>query len=611
MRKIKNRLSLIIGMVLIATIIILPFHSAVITAQSNAPKSKDNSTVEIGSKEEVIYATLSATGMVNQIYAVNILNVQKEGLVSDYGTYSSVENLTSTTNLTNENDIISVTALPGRFYYQGNMTSTTLPWDINITYYLDSSEISADMLAGKSGHLEFVITTKQNKEVDSSFFEHYLLQVSVTLDTNKCDNIIADSATLANAGTDKLLTYTVMPSEDGNISISADVTDFEMKGIELSAVPFSLNIEIPDTSSLSNNMELLSDAITQLSDGMTTLESGVSEMNSGAASLKSGSREFNVGIDKINNKSVELINASSSISAALSTLSTSLKESSGGSDLSKLSELPSGLLQLSSGLDEISSGLTELGSGFSTAYTALSSAIEAIPDTEISTDALQKLSRNNPNDPALNQLLETYKAARTVKATYQMVSSAFTAVVPSLTTMVSSLDTISSSLTKIGTQLATSSEGSDLTASITQLSTGIAMLSDNYKEFHTGLKSYTGGISQLASSYHMLNTGITEFATGTDELYYGIGELSDGTGELKEKTENMPEQIEVAIDDLMADYDTSDYTPISFVSSQNTNVKSVQFVIKTNNIEKMDIPTEESVQKENENFWTRLKDLFV
>jgi X-X-X-Leu-X-X-Gly heptad repeat protein len=611
MKKIKNVILTSIALVLIASFLITSVNMAVISAEANASKTNTSDTGNVESKEEVIYATLDPSGNTKQIYAVNILNVTKQGIVSDFGSYTSIKNLTSINDVVYDEDKISVEASPGRFYYQGDMNSLNLPWDIEIAYYLDTIKLSAEELAGKSGSLEIVIMTKPNEEVDSSFFDNYLLQIGLTLDTNKCDNIVAEGSTMANAGTDKVITFTVMPAAMGNITIRTDVTDFSMEGIEFSAVPFSMNIELPDTSGLTDNFDLLSGALNQLNDGISAIQKGVSEMSSGTTSLKNGSLDFNAGIDEISAKSEELVGSSSSISSALSSLSTSLTGALDSNDLSALSELPTGLVQLSSGLDEISGGLTDLATGYATAYTALSTAIETIPDTEISAEALQKLSASNPNDAALNQLLEVYTAARTVKGTYQMVSKAFTAVEPNLTSMATSLDTISSSLNTIGTKLATSHESSDLTSSITQLSTGIATLSNQYKAFHTGLKGYTGGVSDLASAYNGLNMGITELSDGTEELYSGIRELGDGSGELVNQTDDLPEQIEATIEELMADYDTSDYTPISFVSSQNTNVASVQFVLKTDKIEKEELPKAETQQTKKENFWTRLRDLFV
>jgi X-X-X-Leu-X-X-Gly heptad repeat protein len=611
MRKIKNIILPFLVIVLIASSLIISENMTVTTAKTNTSKKNVAGIGTIASKEEVIYATLEPSGKTKQIYAVNILNVTKQGMISDFGNFISTKNLTSMNEMFSDEDKISVEASPGRFYYQGNMDSMKLPWAIEVTYSLDTIKQTAKDLAGKSGQLEIVITTKPNTEVASTFYDHYLLQISLTLDTNKCDNIIAEGSTMANAGTNKIITFTVMPKTMGSMTIQAEVKDFSMDGIAFSAIPFSMNLDLPDTSGLTDDFNVLSDAIHQLKDGITTLKNGVTTLNDGTATLKNGSSEFNTGLDKISEKSEDLAGASSTISYALSSMSASISSALGSNDLSELSELPTGLVQLSSGLDEISNGLTELATGYASAYTALSTAIDTIPDTELSPEAIQKLSASNPNDATLILLLEVYTAARTVKGTYQMTSKAFAAVEPNLTSIASSIDKISATLKQIGSQLATSLDSSDLTSSLKQLSDGITTLSDQYKTFHNGLSGYTGGVSELASAYDGLNHGISELSEGTKELYSGVDKLQEGSNELANQTDDMPVQVEDTIEKLMADYDTSDYTPISFVSSKNKNVTSVQFVLKTDKIEKEVLVDKETEQTEKENFWTRLKDLFV
>jgi X-X-X-Leu-X-X-Gly heptad repeat protein len=611
MRKIKNIILPSLALILVASFLITSGNMAVTTATTNTLKKNVADTGTVASKEEVIYATLDPSGKTKQIYTVNILNVTKQGMISDFGSFTSTKNLTSMNEVVYDEDKISVEALPGRFYYQGDMDSLNLPWDIEVTYSLDTVKQTAKDLAGKSGPLEIVITTKPNAEVDSTFFDNYLLQISLTLDTSKCNNIIAEGSTIANSGTKKIITFTVMPKSMGSMTIQTDVKDFSMDGIAFSAVPFSMNIALPDTSGLTDDFDVLSDAINQLKDGITTLKNGVSTLNDGTATLKNGSSEFNTGLNKISEKSEDLEGASSTISYALSSMSASLSSALSSNDLSELSELPTGLVQLSSGLDEISSGLTELATGYASAYTALSTAIETIPDTEISSEAIQKLSASNPNDATLNQLLEVYSAARTVQGTYPMVSKAFAAVEPNLTSIASSLDKISTTLKQIGTQLAASLDSSDLTSSLNQLSDGITTLSDQYKTFHNGLSGYTGGVPELASAYNGLNHGISELSKGTEELYSGVDKLQEGSHVLASQTDDMPAQIEDTIEKLMADYDTSDFTPISFISSKNKNVTSVQFVLKTDKIEKEALAYKETEQTQKENFWTRLKDLFV
>jgi X-X-X-Leu-X-X-Gly heptad repeat protein len=260
-------------------------------------------------------------------------------------------------------------------------------------------------------------------------------------------------------------------------------------------------------------------------------------------------------------------------------------------------------------LDQIAKGLSDLGTGYSGAYSALDEAIKSIPDEEISEYSLQALMIEHPQDATINQLIQTYAAARKVKGTYQATAPAFAAVNTNLSTLSGNISEISGSLYLISGQLSSGFEETDLTSSITQLSAGIALLSDNYQSFHEGLTAYTGGVSKLASSYSRLNSGIADLSDGTEKLDTGMKELVKGSSELEKQTDNMPEQIETAVDEILADYDTSDFIPESFTSEENT-VTSVQFVLQTEQIKKPELQEEVVVQNDNKNIWTRLKELF-
>jgi putative membrane protein len=610
MNNIKKRLLSFLLIITFCTAMVASSGMTAMSEASNTAKSGSTTAGEIASKEEVIYAALDSSGITMNIYVVNILNLIKEGIVRDYGTYSSVKNLSSTQQLDFNSDSVTTAAPIGRFYYQGNMEALYLPWDINITYKLDGKLLSGSELAGKSGHLEINLQTTQNKSVNTSFYHNYLVQISLTMDTNRCRNITAANSTIANAGSNKRIAFTVMPSKEGNFTVSADVTDFIMDSIELSAVPFSMNIELPDTSELTGNLLLLSEAIGQLNSGITSLKEGLLAIDSGTASLDIGSAEFKSGLDQIHVKSASLVRASASISTALTTISAACKGAD-TNDLSAFSLLPSGLSALSTGLEEIAKGMKDLSNGYTTAYTALDSAIAFIPDQEISPEALQKLRIDNPQNDTVNQLLETYAAARTVKATYQMVLPAYASVGPGLTTMSDSITTISTSLNDISMSLTTSFGDNNFTSSLSQLLQGITTLSDNYEDFHAGLTQYTGGISQLTEAYTALDRGISNVAEGTKQLNSGISELSNGTLELKDKTTDMPKQVTTTMEELIAEYDKTNFTPISFVSSKNSNVTSVQFVMKTEKISKVETSSTEVVQEDTANFWTRLKELFI
>ncbi len=123
-------------------------------------------------KQENVFANLNEDGSVNGIYVVNGYQLTEDTQIVDYGTYSSIRNLTSSSLLENENGMITTEANKGNFFYQGNLESTDLPWDITITYYLDGAEIKASDLAGKSGALKMVIDVTENKAVKEAFFDN-------------------------------------------------------------------------------------------------------------------------------------------------------------------------------------------------------------------------------------------------------------------------------------------------------------------------------------------------------------------------------------------------------------------------------------------------------
>ena len=66
----------------------------------------------------------------------------------------------------------------------------------------------------------------------------------------------------------------------------------------------------------------------------------------------------------------------------------------------------------------------------------------------------------------------------------------------------------------------------------------------------------------------------------------GTAELKDGTAEFKEKTSDIDDQIDEEIDDMLNEISGSDYTPVSFVSADNTDIGLVQFAIRTDDIKK-------------------------
>lgn len=605
-----------ISTLFLAILIIVPFHigsADLITSDDATADDHIETSIygEVDAKDEVIYGNISATGMLNDLYVVNMLHVTQPGIIIDQGDYTSVRNLTNLTDIENGNGTVQLQASPGWFYYQGMMQNREVPWHFDMTYSLDGENIAPQDLAGKEGQLLITIKTSENENADPIFYENYALQISLTFDTANIRNIQAPDTTIANVGKKKQITYTVMHDTDGDLSLLADVVDFEMEGIEISAIPLSMAIDDPDIADMTKDMRTLSDAIDDITEGISDLLGGITELNDGMHTLNDGSSEYESGMTDMSHSSSDIITSSEKIEASLAELAEELSGTSDDMDMGELEQLPEGLSLLAEGLDELADGLTLLQENFAMANSALDDAMQDIPAPAVTDNDIQQLYTTGADHDTLDHIVEVYNAAQMAKGTYDNVKDAFAAVETTLADISEGVHDISQQLTTMAGELSVSLEDMEALEAISELEDGITLLALNYSEFHAGLTSYADGITELADAYSEIDSGLGEVADGTSELESGTSELYEGTQELAESTHDLPEQLEEQVNEMMAEFDKSDFEAVSFVSQENTNMKSVQFILRTDPIEMED--EEEfntNTEEEKAGFWQRLKDLF-
>ena len=315
--------------------------------------------------EEVIYARFDASGDPQDAYAVVALTLTEEGTYTHYGRYTAVSNLTDTSPIEYTSGVVTLTAPAGRYYYQGTLRRAKMPWDVEITYTLNGQEISPDELGGRSGELEVSIHTTANSGFDAYFTENYMLQISVTLDAARCENITTRNGTVASAGSDKTITFVVLPDTEGDVSFSADVSNFEMSGFTIAAVPYSIE-SMMDMSQLD------------------TVTSGISQLTGAISQLTSGAASINEGAGTLNENSAALTDASDQIESALRQISDGLQDfniEDSLSGLDQLAELPGGLTQLAVALDTISTNLKTMADAYTQITTVLSTTLSDVQAT--------------------------------------------------------------------------------------------------------------------------------------------------------------------------------------------------------------------------------------
>ncbi len=606
-------------------------------------EKKENSSA----KEEVIYVTLNTDGSVKNGYVVNSFD---GGEIVDYGNYTSVKMMNTNDTIHQEGDKISFSASAPKVYYEGILEKVEIPWNVSLHYFLDGKEYSADEIAGKNGKLEIHLTIEKNEQCKGEFFEDYALQTMITLDTEKCSNIIAEDATVANVGSNKQLTYTIFPGKGIDTVISADVKDFEMSAISINGIRLNLNIEIDDEE-LKDKVDDLIDAAVELDDGALELNDGAFELKDGSADLKdgasslrdgamelkggmedleSGVQTVQEGLDTLNEKSSTLVDGSAEVKTALLTIqkelngisvtSESLEEltKSSGQIKKAISDLYDGAsaLQKNVGYAQYKSIMAENGLDIDTMVAgndqAITSLNNQIYELQLSLDQVAGVEGYEDQvaylQSQIDQLQQIVNLLYGSSAAIGGMETYLTEVNTKMASLEGGLKTLKTSYGSFDTaisQLVTTLNG--MLGKMTELKTAINTLTESYTSLDTGIGEYTDGVAKIVAGYSEITDGVTalakgsrDLADGSSDLYDGTAELfdgafalsegtqemADGTGELRRETSGMDTEVDDEIDKILDSITGEGKEIVSFVSEKNTDVEAVQFAIQTDPIKK-------------------------
>ena len=616
-----------------------------------APMTTAYADVNANNKEENVYINLKDDGSVEGIYVVNEFDAGNQTTITDYGKYSSVLNLSTNEEIKVNGDMITFnTDDNGMFYYQGNMESTKIPWNIDISYYLDDKEVQASSLAGKSGKLKIAISIKDNEDMEDTFFDNYLLQMTATFNSEKCKDIVSEQATIANVGDTKQLTYTILAGSNSEFTIEADVTDFEMDPITINAVPMNISINDIDVSDLKDTLIKLRDGVAKIDDGSSDLYSGSKDLSNGTKSLLDGTNSLSSGAEKLQNGSKTLKEAMDTLNSNSFSLTNGSKEvlnalNTINSALDSLNEASNQVQQLVEGSNKFASGMKELAEKNNDLYNKVNPILEVvreklvqIKDTNFKeefdsitnkedylnayNDAKAKLAEN-PDDEALKiyialfdhiiEIANKYDIEKEYKkicelddgidAQHKEIQELNNKYKNELNPAIEKLPSLLSKLTELKTALNT------LVNSYATLDSGINSYTGAYEQIVKGYQTLYSGIGDLEKGVESLNTGTKTLYDGTVSLEDGAEELNDGTSEMRDKTKNIDTEIDDKINNMLDEFKNTDYKPESFASSENGEINAVQFVMKTKGIE-INNEVQEEVKEEHLNFFQKIIRLF-
>lgn len=350
-------------------------------------------------KEETVYVMAGADGSTNKIIVSDwIRNAGQEKSLTDFTELKDVEAVKNGESYTVKGDNYVWDTDGGDVYYQGT-SDKELPLTVTATYTLDGKELSAEEIAGKSGHVvirysfevkEYVTAEIAGKK--EKIAVPFTVVTGMILDGQNFSNVEVSSGKLVNDGDKSVVVGLAFPGMNENLQMDEEVSIPDYVEVEADAEDFSLGstycIAVNNLFSSLNldevgSLDELSDAMEDLADGMTKLLDGSSDLYDGLATLYDKSGELKDGVD-------QLAKGAGDLQSGAGTLRDGAKQLADGAGTLKngVGSLKSGATQLNAGLGTLTSKNGELTDGARQVFETL---LKTANDTLNSNAQMQQL----------------------------------------------------------------------------------------------------------------------------------------------------------------------------------------------------------------------------
>ena len=582
----KNR---IIAVVLAATLVCsLAGVSALAAGKqkndtSSTPAAQADSTDTVGSSTtgETVYVIANADGsakkvIVSQKYDPDDPNAAQEARSS----------LTDAVNVKDDN------------CWQGT-TDKPLPVTMHITYTLDGKSVSADALAGKSGHVtmrfDYENSQYETKTIagkSQRIYVPFAVLTGAILDSDNFRNVSVTNGKLVDDGDHTVVVGMAFPGLQENLAldtdkleipsyveVSADVTDFSTE-TTLTVVTNSVFNDVDEDKldkdaldELSDDLDKLTDAMEQLMDGSDELFDGLDTLLDKSHDLADGVGQLSSGLKKLNANSAQLNEGAKTVFNTL--LDTANKQLQANESLSEAGiTIPE--LTISNYADVLNGVIAKLdpdsviAQAEAAARQQVTAAVRAQEDTvraAVTEQVRQNVSDNVTAAVKASVLEGVLKNQGMTQEQYEVADDTVKIAIGSAVDAKMNTETVQQNISAtVSAQMASpevkalidqnteqqisllieqnmNSETvrAQINAATAQASAGAKQLLalrqqlDSYNTFYVGLQTYTAGVAEAAAGAVKLNKNMPDLIDGVKKLRDGSLELADGIKELNEE----------------------------------------------------------------------------
>ena len=551
------------------------------TASPAAAQTDSADTTPSSTTGETVYVIANADGS-----AKKVIVSQKYDPDDPNAAQEAQSSLTDAVNVKDDN------------CWQGT-TDKPLPVTMHITYTLDGKSVSADALAGKSGHVtmrfDYENTQYETKTIagkSQRIYVPFAVLTGAILDSDNFRNVSVTNGKLVDDGDHTVVVGMAFPGLQENLAldtdkleipsyveVSADVTDFSIE-TTLTVVTNSVFNDVDEDKldkdaldELSDDLDKLTDAMEQLMDGSDELFDGLDTLLDKSHDLADGVGQLSSGLKKLDANSAQLNEGAKTVFNTL--LDTANKQLQANESLSEAGiTIPE--LTISNYADVLNGIIAKLdpdsviAQAEAVARQQVTAAVRAQEDTvraAVTEQVRQNVSDNVTAAVKASVLEGVLKSQGMTRDQYEVADDTVKIAIGSAVDAKMNTETVQQNISAtVSAQMASpdvkalidqnteqqisllieqnmNSETvrAQIDAATAQASAGAKQLLalrqqlDGYNTFYMGLQTYTAGVAEAAAGAVKLNKNMPDLIDGVKKLRDGSLELADGIKELNEE----------------------------------------------------------------------------
>lgn len=607
--------------------------------------------------DETAYVTLHYDGSVDKVSIVKACDRNKNTRIVDYGEYERVKNMTTLDEADSLEDGVAWNLpedMENRFYYEvfPKDNQMDIPWDVRVSYTLNGRPEDPKELAGKAGLVGIDVAVTPNADCKQYYRDNFILMAGMIIDTEENDSFSAPGSQFQTIGTYQAAFFTAMPKQEEEFHFTIGSESFETQGLMIMMMPATMSQmdDIGEINEHKDNIEDASSAMSTIIDDILAMMSGMSgamvQTADGMDQVDEG-RQIISNYDGAADETIdEMLASFAEMERSLGEFSEVIGETRMADHISLMgTKLKDGLGEMDDMVDHMSSAADSIGK-----IKKLMTQLEhATPEEqgaiieEIRTEVhnLNAVLRTINNDGSDNSIQDTLKDLEDILDELEEMGEEDQAEIRDDTRNTdteiirNTAISMAESLEKAGKQMNASIEDmDDMVDEMEEMADVLGMLADDMRPLLDETKQMMDAarvtMHSMSDAVILMDSMMDQAGPYMDNGMHltlnGMSAVMRKMADAVKKTEEIQSNKDILTDviqdewnrlddDLgILDIDTS-AEKISFTSEKNPSPRSLQIIMRTEEIKIADTAAAEGITtektEENRNIWDRIRLIFV